>query len=143
MAMYLSLAAGIMVTKIGPRGLQRLVPIVSLAQFPLVIGILLLLVFSGGIYWGSALGLPIVLSLNPGASYASAWANGMHPQMINKYGAAKRLFGIVFPFEKYLENTGRSRNNAKYVVAGNRAIAITQVFLLLLATIKWSLVSSP
>jgi len=144
-AIYLSLAAGIAVTKLGPKALHRLIPFASVGQLlPLALGVLLLTVFTKGLPWGSALGLLAVLlsPLNPGAMYASAWAVGRYPVMINKYAAAKRLFGVVLPFEKYLDDSERARNEAKARIMGTKIFGLIQVIILVLATIKWSLSSS-
>lgn len=139
-AIYASLAAGVLVTRVGYTGLMRLLPVVSIVQnTPVILAATVITGATGIAQWGSAIGafLVTVSPLSPGGMYASAWAEGLHPRMINKYGAAKEIFRMTYPFEKYLDQSEPSKVFANNLVVGGRVLAALKVILLVIATIKW------
>lgn len=145
LAIYASLIAGFAITRLSAGSLRGLIICVSYANnFFILIGIGITAIITKSASWGSALGALLVFlaTVSPGNLYARCWAECRHPRMINKYGAAKEIFGATFPFEKYLDQSDGSKKMAQSQVMGQKLFALILVILLIYATARWAMISS-
>tara|TARA_Y200000002_G_scaffold213942_1_gene176584 strand:+ start:252 stop:929 length:678 start_codon:yes stop_codon:yes gene_type:complete len=107
LAIYVSLFFGWLLTVLNEKILGYLIPFnyFIFANPFLVPFITALTLFSGHISWKSAiilLPLSFTALLAPGRLICDNFARNYFPQLNPRYGFAKKVFNIEFPFEKYL-----------------------------------------
>ena len=141
-AIYTSLLSGWLLTTLNKGMMSRLIPInyFLLANPFSTIALILLTFILGKISWLSALGLLIIHItglFTPGHMVSDTWAIVRHPGLNSRYGSAKELFKIEFPFEEYLPQN-------KTLLADNRAHAIGQqvlvwvmLFIVVFSSVVW------
>ncbi len=139
-AIYFSLFFGWLVTTLNKEILSTLIPInYFFFTNPLpVSGLVFLVLFSGNITWISALGLLAIEWSGifvPGHSISYNVARAKYPRMHPRYGSAKDLFKIEFPFEKYLPQDQSLINQDIYELTGNQILAWIQLFILVFTTV--------
>ena len=107
LAIYVSLFFGWLLTVLNEKILGYLIPFnyFIFANPFLIPFITALTLFSGHLNWKSAiilLPLSFTALLAPGRFICDNFARNYFPQLNPRYGFAKKVFNIEFPFEKYL-----------------------------------------
>ena len=137
LAIYTSLFFGWLTTVMSKEIIESIVLLVILADNSIFfLALCAISAFSGNITWLSAAAIAIIHflgALNPGHGISFTWARNKHPEMNPKYGAAKHLFNIKYPFEKYLSE--RSKLDDRTAADGSILFKIISLILLVSATI--------
>ena len=142
LAIYTSLVFGWFVMTTNKKILASLIPVnYFLLSNPLIwIVLIAWVLFSGNISWMSALGVLFIHFtglLTPGHIVCNNWARAQFPSLNPRYGSAKKLFKIDFPFEKYFPQDKTQMSNDLASVRGYKVFAWISLFLLVFATVAW------
>lgn len=143
LAIYISLFFGWLVTVLDEEILAKLITINFFYDKNFItLCIISLSFFYGIINWKSGIGL-IVISFTglfvPGTNVFNNIARSKYPRLNPRYGAAKEIFKISYPFENYLPDSPSMIQQDLWSASGSEMISWGMLFLLVFATVFfWS-----
>ena len=138
LAIYISLVFGWLVTVLDEKILAKFITLnFFYNKYYITLCILGIAFINGIITWKSGIGLVVVYYSGlfvPGTNLFNNISRSKHPRLNPRYGAAKELFKISFPFEKYLPDSPTMIADDIASARGSEIISWTLLFLLVFAT---------
>ncbi|WP_320674894.1 hypothetical protein [Prochlorococcus sp. MIT 1341] len=141
-SIYISLLLGFLMTIVNKEMISKLIPVhyFLFANPFFILGLIGWAILSGSISWISGFGLGIMFFtglFTPGHTVSNNWARSKYPRLNSRYGAAKELFKIEFPFEKYLPQSKTLLIEDLASARGSQVLAWVSLFLVVFTSVVW------